>query len=201
MLMMDREKGLVAEASQAQDLPMRRVVVVGVAGSGKTTVAQQLGERLGAPVVELDALHWGPNWTMATLEDFRARVQQALAGERWVADGNYSKVRDVLWARADTLVWLDLPLPLILWRLLQRSVRRVVRQEELWNGNRETFRGQFLSRDSLLLLALKTHTYYRKTYPQLLQQPEYSHLRALRFRHPREVARWLATMEPQAAPR
>lgn len=197
--MVDQEKGLPADASRTQGMLLGRVVVVGVAGAGKTTFAQQLGERLGAPAIELDALHWGPNWTMATLEDFRERVQQALAGECWVADGNYSKVRDILWARANTLIWLDLPLALILWRLLQRSIHRVVSREELWNGNRETFQGQFLSRDSLFLLALKMHTYYRKTYSQLLQQPEYSHLRVLRFRRPRDVARWLTTVEPQAA--
>jgi|GEM_PF-122870 len=197
LLMMERKEHAPADASRAEGSPLRRVIVVGVTGAGKTTFAQQLGKRLGMPAIELDALHWEPNWTMATLEDFRERVQQALAGERWVVDGNYSKVRDVIWAQADTLVWLDLPLPLILWRLLRRSVRRVVSQEELWNGNRETFRGQFLSRDSLFLWALKTHARGRKTYPQLLQQPEYNHLRVLRFRRPQEVARWLATVEPR----
>jgi adenylate kinase family enzyme len=200
LFMMERKDGLVANASQAEGMPPRRVVVVGVSGVGKTTFAQQLGERLGAPAIEMDALHWGPNWTMAELDVFRERVRQALAGERWVVDGNYSKVRDIVWTQADTLVWLDLPLPLILWRLMKRSVRRVVSREELWNGNRETFQGQFLSRDSLFLWALKTHAQMRKTYPQLVRQPEYSHLRVWRLRSPREVARWLAAMEPRRVP-
>lgn len=196
----DREEEFLASANLVDNTPLRRVVVVGSTGSGKTLFAQRLAERLDAPAVELDALHWGPNWTMAEVDVFRERVREALAGERWVADGNYSKARDIIWSQADTLIWLDLPLPLILWRLLRRSVRRAISQEELWNGNRETFRGQFLSRDSLLLMLFPSRAQQRKTYPRILQQPEYSHLRVLRFRRSREVERWLATVELQPVP-
>lgn len=171
---------------------MNRIAVVGTTGSGKTTVARQLADRLGLPHVELDALNWEPNWTEAPREVFRERISAALRGDAWVADGNYSKVRDIVWARADTIVWLDYPLGLILWRLLRRTIQRTLTREELWSGNRERFREQFLSRNSLLLWALQTYWRRRRDYPRLLAQSEYAHLRLVRLRSPSGAARWLA---------
>ncbi|MBN1179738.1 MAG: adenylate kinase [Anaerolineae bacterium] len=171
----------------------RRIVVVGTTGSGKTTLAGQLARRIGCPHVELDALHWEPNWTEAPLERFRARTCEALSGACWVTDGNYSKVRDIVWGRADTLVWLDYSLAVVFWRLFRRAVRRIATQEELWGGgNRETFRKQFLSRDSLFVWALKTYRRRKREYATLPVQPEYAHLRVIRLRSPRETAAWLA---------
>src|SRR5512141_1433681 len=134
---------------------MQRYAVVGLTGSGKTRLARALAERLGLPHIELDALFWGPNWQPAPREGFRARVAEALGGEAWVADGNYSAVRDLVWQRAQALVWLDYSLPLVLWQLAVRTWRRITQREALWGGNRESLRAQFLSRDSLFLFALK----------------------------------------------
>src|SRR5689334_5774453 len=89
---------------------MRRIAVTGTSGSGKTTFARRLGERLGLPHIELDALFWRPGWVESDTESFRTRVAEAIAGEGWVVDGNYSPVRDLYLARVDTVVWLDLPL-------------------------------------------------------------------------------------------
>lgn len=163
----------------------RRVVVVGTTGSGKTTFAKRLARELDAAHIELDALHWEPGWREAEIDVFRARADAATsASERWVVDGNYSQVRDFTWGRADTLVWLDYPFPRIVWRLFWRCLRRGVRQEELWNGNRERLSSNFLSRDSLFLWAIKTHWVRRRTYPAALATDEYGHLRVLRLRRP-----------------
>ncbi len=170
---------------------MRRIVVSGTTGSGKTTLARDIGRRLGAPLVELDALHWEPGWREATAAAFRERVASALAGETWVVDGNYGQVRDLVWARADTVLWLDYPLALVLWRLVRRTLRRIATGEELWNGNRERLGAQ-LSRDSLILWALQTHLDKRRRYPRLFRRPEAAHLRVLRLRSPRATERWLA---------
>lgn len=169
-----------------------RIVVVGNTGSGKTTMARTLAAGLSLAHVEVDALHWEPGWVMAEPATFRERVDAATAGERWVADGNYSAVRDLLWGRADTLVWLDYPLSLILWRLLRRTLHRTLSHEELWNGNQERFFAQFFTRDSLFLWALKKHWRRRQEYPVLLARPEYAHLCVMRLRSPREAERWLA---------
>ena len=171
---------------------MRRAVIVGSTGSGKTTLARDLASRFGLTNVELDALHWDPDWTPAPREAFRARVAAALAAsDRWVADGNYRAVRDIVWGQADTLVWLDYPLLLLATRLAKRTVARVARREELWNGNREDWRSQFLSKDSLFCWLLKTYGSRRREYPRLLADPEYAHLEVRRFRWPAETAAWL----------
>jgi len=172
----------------------RRIAIIGTTGSGKSTLGERLAARLGCPFVDLDALNWGPNWTAAGAPLLRERAAAALAGDCWTVAGNYSKVRDVVWGRADTLVWLDYPLPLVLWRLLRRTIRRVATQEELWGGNRERLWAQFGSRDSLFLYALKTHYRRRRELPAVLARPEYAHLRVWRFRRPGEMERWLATV-------
>ncbi len=92
----------------------KRIAVIGTTGSGKTTLARQISNRLGIPHVELDALHWEPNWAEPSAEVFRDRVDRALRGDAWVVDGNYSIARDLIWTRAATIVWIDYALPLIL---------------------------------------------------------------------------------------
>lgn len=173
---------------------MQRVVVIGTSGSGKTTLARRLAAILGVPHIELDALHWEPNWQEAPTDLFLARVGIAVAARAWTADGNYHAARDLVWGRADTLVWLDFPLYVILWRLLLRTARRIIWREELWSGNRETLAAQ-LSRDSIILWALHTYQRRRRETPLLLQQPAYRHLTVVHLRSPQEAQRWLATCQ------
>lgn len=177
----------------------RRIVVIGTTSSGKTTVARELSRRLQAPHVELDALYWEPNWTVAEPEVFRERVSNALKGDRWVVDGGYSKIRDLIWPNATDVVWLDYSLALKMRWLLWRTLRRSISGEELWNGNRERFRAAFMSRDSLFLWLLRTHWSRRRVFPQALKQPEHAHLRVVRLRSPRETKAWLARPEQAAA--
>jgi adenylate kinase family enzyme len=175
--------------------PGRRIVVIGTTCSGKTTLAAQIAQRLGVGHVEMDALNWQPNWTETPLDVFRASIADALSPNAWVVDGNYRKVRDIVWARADTIIWLDYALPVILTRLFKRTLRRVVTREELWNGNRETLRGTLLSRDSLLLWALKTYRRRRRETPMWLARPEYQHLTLIHLTLPQAADHWLAQIE------
>jgi adenylate kinase family enzyme len=174
----------------------RRMAVVGTTGSGKTITAAEIARCLGLRHIEIDALNWGPDWTPAPAEVLRQRVAEQTLGDAWVIDGNYGAVREIVWGRADTLVWLDLPFLIVLGRLLRRTLRRVLMREELWGTNRETWRDQFLSRDSLFLWAVKTHWRRRRQYAELLALPEYAHLHVVHLRSPRALRAWLDGLSP-----
>lgn len=176
-----------------EDLP-RRVAVVGTAGSGKTTLARKLARLLDVPHVELDAIHWGPNWTAAPQEIFAERVEEALAGECWTTDGNYGNVRPIVWRRADTVVWLDYPLPLVMTRVTRRTLQRSIGHVELWSGNREELSKALFGRDSIIWYALSTYRRRRRQYPLLFRQPEYAHLHVVHLRSPRAARAWLASL-------
>ena len=92
---------------------------------------------LGARHIELDSLYHQPDWTPLADEEFRLRVDEATGDGRWVVDGNYSAIREIVWDRADTVVWFDLPYATVLARTIRRTLRRTLTREELWNGNRE----------------------------------------------------------------
>jgi hypothetical protein len=154
------------------------------------------------PFVELDALAWGPNWTLVPVEVFQERVARAVEGEAWVIDGNYGGrgAQGLVLPRADTVVWLDPPLGVIFARLFGRAIRRIRSGEELWpgTGNRETFRNQFFSRDTLFWWAIKTHGRRRRAMPEILAQPEHAHLTLHRFRTSHDAQAWLE-LQPATA--
>lgn len=178
--------------------PGNRIRVVGTSGSGKTTLARRLAARLGIPHIELDALHWEPGWTMAEPDVFGDRIAKASSSTSWVMDGNYSStsVRVVPWGAVDTLIFLDYSLPVILKRIIMRSLRRAVTGVELWNGNRERWQDMF-SRDSIILWSLTTYRRRRRQYRVLLNNPEVAHLTIIHLHSPRETERWLRQVTPR----
>jgi adenylate kinase family enzyme len=177
----------------------RRVAVVGTSGSGKTTLARRLAQHLGVPHVELDALHWAADWTPVPREVFRARVSRALDGDAWTTDGNYSAVRDIIWSRADTVVWLDYAWGVVMGRVTWRTLRRSLMREELWNGNRERLWEGFFGRDAIVWWALRTYRRRKREYPVLFRQPEFAHLSVVRLGSPRSAREWLTSL-PGAHP-
>ena len=173
--------------------PYKRVVVVGVTSSGKSTLAEQLAKRFDLDFVELDALNWEPNWQAATLEVFRARVEKATKAEKWIVAGNYHVVRDLIWPKAEAVIWLDYPLLTVLGQLTRRTFTRWWTQELLWGTNREPLWNHFKlwSNESLYNWLFKTYWRRKREYPMLFSQPEHKHLKVIRFAHPRETEAWL----------
>ena len=182
-------------ASAIQLRHFRRVVVIGTTGSGKTTLARKLARAQGVPHVEMDAYRHGPNWRETPDDEFVRQLAHALSADRWVADGNYSVTRDTVWPRATAIVWLDLPFGLVFWRLALRTLRRGITRETLWNGNKENLFSHLFTRHSLFIWAFRSHWRGRRTLPQALAQPQYTHLRLVRLRSPRAAARWLADVQ------
>lgn len=175
---------------------MQRVVVFGTTGSGKSWLADRLASHTGLRVVELDALFWGRDWQPALPELFRHRVECETSADGWIVVGNYGQVRDLTWRAADTLIWLDLPLPVVMAQLLRRTIRRATTGEELWGtGNRETLRNAFFSRHSILLWALKTHAKNRQRFEiecGLLANDK----RVVRLRSRREISAFASSPQP-----
>lgn len=167
---------------------LARVAVVGTSGAGKTTLARRLAAALDAPHTELDALYWGPAWTPVPSEIFRRRVREAVAAPRWVIDGNYGTVRELVWGRATTLVWLDLGFARTFSRAVWRTARRIVTREELFGGNRESLRNA-LDPEWIPWWVLRTWRRRRREVPRRLGEPAFAHLQVVRLRRPREVRR------------
>jgi adenylate kinase family enzyme len=169
---------------------VQRISVVGNSGSGKTTLAKALATSLGVPHLELDSVFHQPGWQPLDRDTFRARVGDFTAQPGWVLDGNYSAVQDLVWSRADTVVWLDLPRRRVMRQIIGRTLRRMVSGTELWNGNREEWRNLFKldPNESIILWALTQHGQYRQRYQAAQRDPANAHLTFIVARTGADVA-------------
>ena len=169
-----------------------RIAIIGGSGSGKTTLARQLAERLGFRHIEIDGFQHGPDWSQTPAADLRRLIAEQTAADGWVCDGNYmAALGDLVLHRAETVIWLDYPLPVALWRLLRRTLRRISTREELWNGNRESWRGAFIGADALFPYAVKAHLRRRQSWPPRLAAAEKAGVQVLHHRSPAETQRVL----------
>lgn len=170
---------------------MRRIAIIASSsGNGKTTLGRHLAKELGVPFIELDALVHGHNWTETSDEELKRILKPIVNSERWVIDGMYErKLGHLVIDRADTILWLDLPIRVWFSRLLFRTIRRFARREQLWNGNQETLRTVFWGPNCLFVLALRMHLYRRRNWPK-----RFAGYPVQRLRSQREVEAWLATV-------
>jgi adenylate kinase family enzyme len=169
--------------------PIKRIVVIGATGSGKSTLAGRIAERFNLDFIELDALHWEPGWREPPLDVFRERVSSAVQAPAWIVAGNYHVVRDLVWAKAEAVIWLDYPFLIVLRQLLRRTFLRWWKQEMLWGTNREPFWIHFKlwSKESLIHWLFITYWRRKRETPILLSLPEHRHLRLIHLGHPREA--------------
>ena len=173
---------------------LNRISIVGSPGAGKSTLARALSEGRGRDWIELDRLYHMPGWTPRDREELRADVAQRLQAPRWVVDGNYrSSVQDLVWAEAETVVWLDLPRRVVLPALLGRSLWRGALRQELWNGNRERLLNLAHPdpEENIFLWGVTRFARYRERYLEAMMDPRWAHLQFIRLRSRAEVASFL----------
>lgn len=180
-----------------------RIAVVGPAVSGKSTLARTLGEVLGLPVVEIDALYWEADWGVAEPGEFLSRVNAATTADSWIVDGHYERIWPSIWPRAETVIWLDLPLRILLVRGFRRSWRRWRTKELLWNTNREHLCRQLQVWDpdrSLLGWLLRSYSARRRSYVQATLDDRWSRVRFIRLCSPAEIEQFLSVVSSSRFP-
>ena len=180
-----------------------RILILGRTGSGKTTLARELAAALDVPHVELDSLYFGPDFSTAPLPLLRERTSEAISGERWVTDGNKRAVRDLVWPRADTVIWLDYGFHVSVWRLAKRARARtssLSAKAAEDGGSRAGVPKQMLAAGRGVLKALRSHRGQRKEYPRLFAEPANRHLAVARLRSPAATREWLARVTNGSRP-
>ena len=176
---------------------MQRIVVVGNSGSGKTSLAGELADKLELAHIELDSLFHQAGWTPRDPELFRsdliARMDGATAG--WTICGNYESVTwSIVMPQADTIVWLDLPRPVVMRRVVTRTVRRAVTREELWNGNREPLTNFYRwdPEKNIMRWSWTRHEQYRDRYMTAIEDGTWAHASVHQLRSPDAVSKFLS---------
>ena len=201
------QSAVETRATQAPLSPVgSRIHVIGNSASGKSTLAKRLARVLDADFVELDALNWLPGWVglnATNPDELERRFAQATRGDAWVAAGSYRAfAQRTFWSRLDTVVWLDLAVPLLVWRVLRRSWRRWRTRELLWGTNVERFWPQLAlwrGDDSLVYWIVSAQRRKRRSALADMANPEWAHIRFVRLRSVAEVEAFVRDVESSLA--
>lgn len=173
---------------------MRRINVIGTSASGKSTFSKTLAHKLNLSYIELDDLFWLDNWQESTNDAFLNKLQYRIdqAPQGYVIDGNYSRTQSIKWKNIDTIIWLDFPFHVNLYRSVKRALQRVVSKQKLWpnSNNKESFR-MILTRDSIIWWMIKTHKENQQKYLAIMNQPEYAHIRFIHLRSSKQSQQFL----------
>ena len=165
-----------------------KILVIGTSGSGKTTLAEKLSKLLDIKNIELDAFNWKENWTQSSIEEFRKNIEDSIKNTKgYVLHGNYNKVKDLTWGTVDTVIWLDYKRIVVMWRVLKRTIRRIITQEELWAGNKETFKTSFLEKDAIVFWAWKTYKKRKEQYSRMVEENPYKIKEFIILKRPKEA--------------
>lgn len=172
-----------------------KINVVGTSGSGKSTLSKEIAKALDIPYLEMDQIFWKPDWTEPTDDEFFPKLEVALAQDSWVLDGNYSRTTAIKWQDVDIVIWVDFSYARTIFQAVKRALNRVFTQVELWpgTGNRETFKKLF-SKDSIVLWTITNYTKNKQKYQAIIGAEQYSHIKFIRVRSPKEAASLVASL-------
>lgn len=175
---------------------MKRINVIGTSGSGKSHFSQRLAKKLQIQYIELDAIHWQPNWQGLEDHIFFNQLETMLMADTWVLDGNYSKTNAIKWQYVDTIIWLNFSFWHTFRQVVNRSIKRAWSKGEIWagTGNRESFRKSFFHSDSVILWMLSNYTKTRKKYTKLFDDPQLKGVNRIRLSSQQQMDNFLATV-------
>ena len=171
---------------------MKRINVIGTSGSGKSTVARAISERLNYPYIELDNLFWKDDWQETEDEELFAKLSELLKQENWVLDGNYHRSTSLKWENVELVVWVDYSFTRTLFQAIKRASTRAWTKQKLWenSNNRESF-SKLFSNDSVLQWTIKSYGPMRKRYLKVMDDPKYAHIKFVQLRSPKETRKFL----------
>jgi len=178
--------------------PLRRVLVAGSPGAGKSTFARRLADTLDLPYTEIDALHHGPHWTPRP--EFVDDVRALAASDAWVTEWLFPQARPVLLDRAQVLAWLDLPTPQVMWQVTRRTVSRRAHRTELWAGNQEAPLWTVLTEPNHMI-RWTWRTRHEPAERMAAVRREMPHVVVARLRSHREADAWLQSLTRQGRPK
>lgn len=177
---------------------MQYINVVGNSAMGKSTFSKALAHHLSLSYIELDDLFWEDNWQQTPTVEFFAKIKAQIDqfSDGWVMDGSYSRTTEIKWQNVDTVIWLDYPFILNLYRSITRGLHRSFTQQRLWpsSNNHETLK-QLFSKDSVVWWMITNHKISRAKFEKLIQDPQYQHIRFIRFKSPKEAKIFLRSLQ------
>ena len=156
-------------------------------------MARRVAAILQAPHIELDAIHWLPGWQERDDDEFRELTQAAVVADRWVVDGNYTMVRDIVWPRATTVIWLNYSFPVVLWRAFRRTLILSVGHQTIFSENKETIRRSFFSRGSILLWVFMTYRLRRNQFRAIFDDRDCPEVEFIELRNQRAADQFLTS--------
>ncbi len=181
-----------ADLQYIQTIGPARIALLGVSGAGKTTLGVRLAKTLNIGYVELDSLFLNENWRESDKEEFRKKVGEQLRDKKYyIIDGNYRSISDLTWDTCTVFICLDYQKIVIMKRVILRTIGRVITQEELWNGNRETFKKSFMSRKSIILWSWNTYQKRKNDYRDLQEKYKENEDKVIIILKKPKAAKWL----------
>lgn len=177
---------------------MQYINVVGNSATGKSTFSKALAEKLSLSYIEMDDLYWEDDWKETSTVEFFAKIKYKMEqyADGWVMDGSYSRTTALKWQKVDTVIWLDYGFCFNLYRSITRGVHRSWTQQKLWpsSNNHETLK-QLFSKQSVVWWMIRNHKISREKYEKLIHDPQYQHIRFIRFKSPKKAKIFLKSLQ------
>jgi len=164
----------------------KKIVVVGPTGGGKTTFAVKLSQFVSIKHYELDSLFWKPDWKESSPEEFREKINDITSQSEWIVDRNYSRNQDLTIGRAETVIWLDSGKYISVYRVLIRSLKRIINKNPLWQENNETLLRLISPKVSIVVFAFQSHKKKKARYTGMFESDKNKNLNVIRIKNKRE---------------